>query len=280
MAERMVMRTKSLRQGIAIFATLICLSLGGKALAHEFWIDPEAFFIAPGENLVANLRNGEEFEGVSMSYVPRRFERFEIIQNGTVAEVTGRIGDRPALDQAITGDGLAIVVHETTERRISWREWDRFAGFVEHKDLGDIVAMQAARGLDQDNVREGFIRYAKSLVAVGSGDGADARVGLRTEIVALDNPYAMSADAPLRVQAWLDDAPRPDVQVELFAMAPGGTVEVTLHRTDDDGIATLPVAPGHRYLVDAVAMEPVEPVASDDPEWRTLWASLTFQMPE
>ncbi len=261
-------------------ATLAALMLGGKGAAHEFWIDPVDFWVEPGAAIAAHLRVGTEFEGVSMSYVPRNFERFDILQAEDVTQVEGRIGDRPALDMGGWSDGLAIVVHQTNEQRITWREWDRFAGFIAHKDLGDPVALQAERGLDQIDVREGYTRFAKSLIAIGAGEGADQRVGLRTEIVAALNPYTDDLSDGLPVQVWLDDLPRADVQVELFDRAPDGAVTITLHRTDEGGRVTLPVTVGHRYLVDAVVLEPDTPQAAQDPEWQTLWASLTFAVPD
>jgi hypothetical protein len=58
------------------------------------------------------------------------------------------------------------------------------------------------------------------------------------------------------------------------------TSELTLYETDGNGIAVITVEPGMEYLVNAVRLEPVEVEPdSDGPEWRTLWASLTFEVP-
>ena len=115
---------------------------------------------------------------------------------------------------------------------------------------------------------------------MGDGAGADAEVGLVTEIVAEANPYTddMSGGFPIRV--LYNGAPRADAQVELFARPPSGEVEVSLHRTDADGRVTLPVRPGYSYLADAVVLRPMEPQAEKDPVWESLWASLTFAVPE
>ncbi len=263
-----------------LVATVAALLLSGKGQAHEFWIDAVDYQLAADAEIVAHLRLGTAYEGASMAYIPRNFERFDIVQGARVLPVEGRIGDRPALDMGGLSEGLAIVVHQTQEQRLTWREWERFVGFIEHKDLGDPVALQAERGLDQINVREGYTRFAKALVAMGDGAGQDQRVGLRTEIVALANPYTDTLDDGLPVQVWLEDAPRQDVQVELFEAAPDGTVTITLLRTDANGVAVLPVSAGHRYMVDAVVLEAVDPVGETDPEWLTLWANLTFALPQ
>ena len=56
-------------------------------------------------------------------------------------------------------------------------------------------------------------------------------------------------------------------------------VTVTLHRTDAEGRAVLPVEPGHVYLADNVTLLPLEQDSSGDPVWHSLWASLTFAVP-
>jgi hypothetical protein len=262
-----------------VAATLALIVGVGKGTAHEFWIEPLRFTAALGELVEANLRTGEEFVGSPHSYLPRTFARFDVINGGVAWPVEGRLGDIPAFSADDLPDGLAVIAHQTQPRMITWTEWERFFNFTVHKDLGDIVALQAARGLDQVNVRERFIRYAKSLIGVGSAVGGDARVGFHTEFVALANPYVDDVGSEFPVQLWLLDAPRAHEQVELFERDPDGTVTVTLHRTDAEGIVRLPVRAGHHYMVDAVALEAVEPLEDGDPEWLTHWANLTFAMP-
>ena len=77
------------------------------------------------------------------------------------------------------------------------------------------------------------------------------------------------------------DAMRANAQVELFEKAADGTVVVTLHKADADGIALLPVRSGYEYMADAVVMRvPSDALASEyGAVWETLWANLTFAVP-
>lgn len=260
----------------ATIATFACV---GKAPAHEFWIDALDYAVAPGAPIAGDLRVGEEFEGAPMSYIPRSFTRFDVTTGDGVAPVDRRLGDLPALMVEALPEGLAVVAHETTATRLTYTEWDRFLRFAAHKDFGDVAAMHDARGLSRDRFVESYSRHVKALIAVGEGAGSDSVLGLTTEIVALANPYTDDLSAGLPVQVYYDGAIRADVQVELFDRAPDGTVTVTLHRTDADGIAILPVTAGHEYLADHVVLEPVEPVEEGDPVWHTYWAGLTFAVP-
>ncbi|AHM03624.1 hypothetical protein roselon_01234 [Roseibacterium elongatum DSM 19469] len=258
-------------------ATLAAISLGDKVAAHELWIDPASYRVAPGGTAAAQLRVGTEFRGVPQAYIPRRTVRIDVVSGGVPLPVDARIGDMPAFSIDEMPEGLAILVYETTAFDLTWGTWEQFVRFVDQKDLGDAAAMQAARGLDRIDVQEHYLRFAKSLIAVGNGTGADRVMGMRTELVALANPYTDDLSAGMPVQLWLDGVVRADAQIELFREAPDGAIDITLHRTDADGIAILPVESGHQYLVDSVAIEPMDPAAGA--EWRTLWASLTFEVP-
>lgn len=265
-----------------LFASLIisCLTLARAVFAHEFWIDPIAFEVAPDAPIVAELRVGQDFAGARQSYFPARFERFEVRMGDRIREVEGRLGDLPAMDMVVEGEGLAVIVHETRGDSLQYRERALFEQFVTHKDLGDVLARHAARGLPELAFREAYTRYAKSLVAVGAGKGSDARVGLKIEVVAGGNPYTDDLSGGMPVQVFYLDAPRRDAQIEVFDRAPDGNVESLTLRTDQEGRASVPVTPGHTYLVDSVVMENT---GNDDPDagpvWHSAWASLTFRVP-
>ena len=256
--------------------------LGTCASAHEFWIDAEQYQVESGAPVVAHLRNGEVFVGSSLAWLERNFTRFETVMGDMVRPVEGRMGDTPAM-QAVAPDreGLLVVLHETTPSTLTYRDWEQFVAFAEHKDARDALEVHAAQGWPQTGFREIYTRHVKALIAVGSGAGADRAFGLATEIVALTNPYLPEFDGTMRVEVLDAGAPRPDVQVEVFARAPDGTVTVSLHRTDASGRGTIPVQPGHEYLLDAVILRPAPATGATEnaPLWESLWAALTFAVP-
>lgn len=262
-----------------VAATLALICSLGKVSAHEFWIDPTAYQVAPGEPVIAHLRVGQEFRGAPQAYLPSRFKRFEVYHGAEVTEPEARLGDIPALELNGLPDGLAIVAHETTSSTLTYREWERFVSFVEHKDLSGALEAHLERGLSQEEFRESFSRHVKSLIGVGSAAGADRELGLETEIVALANPYTDTIEEGLPVRVLRSGVPRANAQVELFEQDADGVVTITLHRTGPDGIVALPVSSGNAYLVDAVVLEPREAREDRDPVWHSYWAALTFAVP-
>jgi hypothetical protein len=269
-----------MRLPVLLAALAVVLSTPA-AKAHGFWLSPDDYTVAPEDVMQVRLRVGSEMKGLVLSYLPQDIARFEVIQGDTVRPVEGRMGDNPALVMDAQVDGLAVVVHETNDSLLTYDDFAVFQRFVAHKDARTALADHKARGLPETGFRETYRRHAKSLIAVGSGAGADQVVGLKIEIVALANPYTDDLTAGMPLQVLLDGTPRPDAQLELFQVAPDGTVTITLHRTDADGRVTVPVLPGMEYLADSVDLRALP---NDDidtgPVWHSDWASLTFRTPD
>lgn len=260
-----------------------CLALAGQsAAAHEFWIDSAAFAVESGAPFTGTLVNGQEFQGPEFAYFGQRIVSFERLHDGTIYPVDGRDGDRPAIQLEGLEDGLHVLAYTSTILTVNYDDWPDFSEFVDQKDLGDIRSEHLARGLPMGPFREAYSRYSKALVGVGPAAGEDRAFGLDIELVALDNPYTddLSGGMRLRLERYGDI--RPDSRVELFERAPDGTVNTTVHRTDADGIVTLPVRPGHTYLADSVILfvPDTETRDSTGAVWESDWAALTFSVPE
>lgn len=262
---------------LAVF--LGCIAIPAKA--HEFWIDPEAFEIEPGGTVVAAIRVGQDYKGSSYSYLPPQFRRFDYALGEEVLAVPGLIGDRPAVTMQAPGEGLLTLIHVTTDYTITWSDFADFEAFVDHKDARWTLDAHKARGLTTENVREVYSRHAKSLIAVGGGEGTDREYGLETEIVALENPYLDDVSDGIDIQVFYQGQPRQNEQVEIYEKAGDETVLVSTVRTDAEGKATIPVRPGFRYMLDSVVLrEPSAEMAADkDVVWESLWANLTFEVP-
>ncbi|PRX33728.1 Uncharacterized conserved protein, contains GH25 family domain [Meinhardsimonia xiamenensis] len=264
----------------ALFATLALAATALAAAAHEFWISPISYQVEPGGVIAAELRVGQMFSGAAYPFIPANFRRFELMQGERAVSVTARIGDRPALNMPAPGAGLWVVVHETSHNFLTWSEREKFEDFLRHKDALWVLEEHRRRGLPETGFRERYSRYAKSLVAVGDGQGSDREVGLLTEIVALANPYTDDLSKGLPVRVLYEGRPRANAQVEIFARAPDGTVSDSFTRTDAEGVAVIETAPGTEYLIDAVVLRPLEASERSDPVWESLWASLTFRTPD
>lgn len=268
-------------------AALVALSVNAVTVsAHEFWIEPEHYQVAVQEEIRARFRNGENFKGVGLPFFDRRSTLFDRVLGDERADAGARSGDNPAFAWTSPEDGLLVIAHETTPSTVSYKTWEKFAAFADHKGFPDIRARHEARGLPMDGFTESYTRHVKALVAVGTGAGQDRALGLATEFVALANPYTDSL-APgdgtgpagsLPVLLLYQGAPRADAQIEIFERRRDDTVTISTTRTDARGQALIPLRHGAEYLLDAVVLRP----APDGGKavWETLWAGLTFRAPD
>jgi uncharacterized GH25 family protein len=258
----------------ALCGALLALPLS----AHEFWIEPREFQVETFEPVEARFLNGQNFDGVELAYFETQANRFDIEQNAKSVPYTGRMGDIPAV-QLPDGaqDGLLILVYESVPASLKYKTWQEFQAFADHKGFADIQEQHRARGLPDKDFFETYSRHVKTLIGVGEAAGRDRALGLQTEIVALDNPYALAGAGTMRVQVLYQGDPRSDAQLEVFDKAPDGQVTVTTQRTDANGMATVQMSPGDAYHLDSVVLRPAPD--TDRSVWRSLWAGLTFAVP-
>ncbi|MDF3349414.1 DUF4198 domain-containing protein [Sulfitobacter sp. KE34] len=268
-------------------AIIFSILSAAPAFAHEYWLSPVNYQVESGEKIAAHFRNGEEFTGAAFPYLPNRLTRFEVKIGGKEVPLSPRAGDSPALSlPAPEGDALVVAVAETTPSKVTYEDFDKFLRFAKHKDFPKAESDHRANGWSTEKVVESYTRHVKTLIALGAGAGQDAPNGMATEFVALTNPYAADFAGKMKVALLYQGTPRANAQIEVFDRAPDDSVTITLHRTDAAGEALVPVTAGHEYLFDAVVLRAAaEAQASagydpDQPVWETLWATLTFAVPQ
>lgn len=265
-----------------VLAVATCCIASSSILAHEFWIEPQEFQVESGQPVIADLKNGQNFSGSEFAWFDKRIIRFDQIMGSQTQPVTGRAGDMPAVTFTPTAQGLLVLVHETAASTLTYATWEKFQAFITHKAFEGAGARHTARNLPMKDFEEGYTRYVKALIGVGHSKGQDTPTGLQTEIVALANPYTDDITGGLPVQVLYRKIPRANAQIEVFERNPDLIVTTFLRTTDAQGMAVIPVKPGFTYLLDAVILR--DPILTQTTPknivWETLWAALTFQVPD
>ncbi len=261
-------------RALIVAALLIALP----AQAHEFWFEPVKYRLSEGEKIVAVAINGENFKGSEMSYSQRGYSRSGVVSASGEASLPGKTGDRPAIQVRPTGPGLNIVWHQSTANSLTYATMEKFERFLRGKHLEAALEVHRAKGMPEEKIREAYFRYAKTLVAVGNGEGADRAVGLPYELVALDNPYTHSGD--IRFQVLSRGKPVPNAPAFVFHKPSPSSVEKLDFVTDAKGQFTVPRRGGGEFMVNAVEIREAEGRLKEtmNAHWVTLWASLTYEL--
>ncbi|MCC0036408.1 MAG: DUF4198 domain-containing protein [Hoeflea sp.] len=271
--ERPVRRGPPAGLAWALTGTMLAAS---PVAAHEFWIEPQDFSIAADARIKADLRIGQDFKGDAFPFIPSRFGSFKLNDRLGETDVEGVTGDLPALNVAPRTEGLAIFTYVSSGDRIRFREWEKFAFYLELEGLDSIPARHDARGLPRDDISEIYTRCAKTLVAVGDASGDEDRAtGMRLELVAGENPLTLTPGAEMSFTLLWEGKPLGDTQVALFRKGVDGSDATrTITRTDDAGRASFTIPGNGTYMAAGVHM--IEAPADRNADWQSYWASLTF----
>jgi len=269
---------RSPRAGVLMAASLLATA---PALSHEYWLDPLDATIAPGDPVLAQVRNGEEYAGSSYPFDPARFTRAELIGPQGRRTLDGRLGDYPALRDTAGTAGLHLLVLEAGVRPLAYDDRAAFEQFLDYHGLAEIAARHAGEDLPSDEILERYSRHAKAFIdvqvpgATRVAAGADAQAlaaqGLAYELVLEADPYATATTV---VRALFDGRPRADAQVELFTRTPDGTVTRQIQRTDAHGRVRFDTGALADYLFNSVQLTRDDQPAAP---WRSYWAALTLE---
>ena len=256
-------------------ATALVLAAGPVA-AHDFWIMPGAFTPEVGATVAVSLRVGQQFRGDPVLVERRQVERFFAVGPAREGLVAVRASSDPAGFLRIASPGLWIIGYRSRPSPISLPA-EQFERYLSEEGLERISQLRAERGESGLGAREIFSRCAKSLVSAGHGpEGHDRQLGLRLELVAEENPYALEPGQELAVRLLYEGEPLPDA---LVVALNGDEPEKRLTaRSDSEGRAAFRIGRAGPWLIKAVHMIPAPPDVLAD--WESLWASLTFEVHE
>ena len=247
--------------------------------AHEFWLEPLSYQVEAGQPVKAHEKVGQDFKGNQYVYLPSSYQFLKLTLGGKTSIVKSKLGDLPAVNEVVQGEGLVIISAETTPADVTYETWEKFASFVKNKGLDGVLEKHKARKLPEKNFVESYRRFAKTLLKVGHGKGQDKALGLGFEWVIETNPY-ITKDKPIKAQLLWKDQPHPNAHVDVFNRIGKGELIKTELTTDAEGRVEIPRAKGGSFLINAVQMieAPDEMVKAKGAVWESQWASVTYEL--
>lgn len=260
-------------------STWLAVALGpGAAAAHDFWIEPSAFRPARGAEVALRLYVGQDFRGDSLIYLPELHERYIYVDAAGEHPVPGVPGDDPAGKIRPRAPGTVVVGYRSAPFTISFKTLAEFEAYLATEGLEHIGAQRRRLNKPERDITERYSRAAKSLIDVGPAgtSGGDRRLGFTLELVAERNPYALKPGTELPLRLYYADRPLADALV--IAFTNDRPLEKLRARTDRDGRVRLALPRSGVWLVTAVHMVPAAKGVKAD--WDSIWASLTFELPQ
>jgi uncharacterized GH25 family protein len=265
-------------QAIGVLAiSVLSHSLVVATAAHDFWIEPSTFRPDSGSTVGLGLRVGQNVSGDSVARNERLIDRFTVVgKGGSEIEVRGIEGREPAGLFGAAEKGLYLAGYRSKSAPVDLPA-AKFETYLREEGLESIIALREKRGERAKNGKERYSRCAKSLLIAGNDPNGpfDRELGLTLELIPRLNPYALGERAlPIR----LVFQSKPLAGVLVVAMSQEDPAQRLTARSNDHGLVSFRFPRRGVWLVKAVHMFPAP--ASSGADWESLWASLTFELPE
>lgn len=264
-------------------ASLFTLALGQPALAHDFWVQPAAFWLAPHTGTPMTLQVGHGSERQRSAISLGRIARFVAIAPGDAPidlRPSLRLGEADSV-LGLHAPGVHVLALETDNRARSQLTADRFNAYASEEGLTPALQRPTRAGQANANVSERYSRVAKSIVMVGDPSaGAQAQatraVGLALEIVPEVSPYAQPQAATLPIRVFYEGRPLPGALIKLTDLDHDAAPFET-RRTGEAGRASFTMPKDGRWLLNVVWTKPLP--SSADADFETVFSSLSFGFP-
>ncbi|MEO5823801.1 MAG: DUF4198 domain-containing protein [Vicinamibacteraceae bacterium] len=260
------------------------------ASAHELFLHPRGFFVAPRATITLPVFNGafgDSENAIERSRITdlslRGPEGRTPIDRATWTERD----PRSTVRVTVAGPGTYVVGVEIGARTIAL-DGPVFDRYLAEEGITPILNRRRAAGRIGTRARESYAKAAKALIAVTDAaghlaaparDGASAALvasGYAAEIVPLVDPYTVTLGAIVPVRALVDGRP-----LAGWTIHAGGTVGTSttaiptqILTTDADGQAEVRLTHDGHWFIAFVHMVDAAPGAPVD--YVSRWATLTF----
>lgn len=276
------------RSGIAPAVAVLVLCVATTLTAHDFWLVPDAFQVAPGGWIEVSGQTSSRFPTSEAAVALDR------VADARVLDATGeaRIADLSHAGRSLrirhrpTSPGQKVVALSLHPRSVR-ESAEGFRRYLVLEGAPEALERYEREGRlpTADSVTRRYAKYAKTLVEVGRGGprAFDRVAGYPLELVPLRDPSALRAGDTLAVRLLYRGRPLAGARVHadgvpmeagvLSGVDAPGAKEAAVE-TDGDGVARVPVTSGGLWNVRTLHIVPAD--AGSGADWDTHWATLVF----
>ncbi len=246
------------------------------AFAHEYWLEPEKFFLTPNEKTIVRLFVGD---GLVKDREERPFQKdktpmFSIFSRKDKTDLLGILKDGVLPIYQFSGDaaGNYLLAMERNWSYITL-EPDKFDDYLREDGMEYIMAEREKLGESKKIARERYSRYIKGLLQVGGKrDSAYAKkLGMKLEIIPLSNPYAKKIGDTIQFQVWFDG--KPLVGRTVFENNRESQEQKAV--TDSNGKFSVKLDKSGLWLARLVFMQRCK-ADCGEADWESFWGAYSF----
>lgn len=264
-----------------LFFTLLVMACATLE-AHDLFLKPERFFVAPPQGLRVRVINGT-FDKSENAIDASRVADLSIVtaEGRTKLDTAKTWAAEEPMSVASIGplsSGVAVIGASTLPRELELTGKE-FNEYLKGDGVPDVLDDRKAKGELERSARERYSKHVKTIVQAGDGRSGkvDTVLGYPAELVPLADPYALKTGETLPLKALVDGRPVANQYVLAGGRTPDGRRQtVQALRSDADGIVRVRLAARGQWYVKFIHMVRL----SGDPtaDYESKWASLTFEV--
>ncbi|UOQ71838.1 DUF4198 domain-containing protein [Hymenobacter cellulosilyticus] len=250
------------------------------AWAHEFWLLPSHFFVAPGTRINLHVFVGENFTGHRWPGKSARLTSFVHYAPNDTVDLTRMATQQDTLNTSVevVQPGVHLLSFSTNNAFLEL-DAEKFNTYLKDNGLERVSYLRQQRGETSKPGRELYRRCAKTLVQVGPSRPDTSNVhawstGQPLEIIPEQNPYLLKPDASLTCLVRYNGKPLPATLVQVWQRTAGQPTQISKLYTNKNGRVLFRLNSPGNYMVSSVYMD----AATDRKvaDWQSTWATLTF----
>jgi uncharacterized GH25 family protein len=265
---------------VAAITVGLLLATAALAAAHDMFLKPTRYFAPENAEVRIRLLNGT-FTKSENSIARNRLADVSVVSptRRSAIDTTewGVKGDTSTFHIHTRGAGT-YVVGVSTRPNVIPIEADDFNLYLETDGIPDVLAARKRDGELKKDVKERYSKHIKTLIQVGDerSNHYSTVMGYPAEIVPLENPYALSSGATLRVRTLVDGKPAANQLVEFGGLtANEAGIQQKSTRSNAEGVATVSLSQAGTWYVKFISMAKV---TKDSVDYESKWATITFQV--
>ncbi|HVF87276.1 MAG TPA: DUF4198 domain-containing protein [Pyrinomonadaceae bacterium] len=259
---------------------LLALMLAARVIAHDYWLEADSFFLPEGKSeTLMRLHLGEALKSESERPLQKdRTAHLKLLSSSATKDLLSSAPDNqtPIVRLTFERAGNYLLA---MERKASTIKLDsvKFEGYLAEEGLDAIILERKRLGEAEEEGRERYTRYLKTLLQVGTttDETFKQQAGHSLEITPVSNPYQLKVGDKFSVRVSFTGRPLSGAQV--FAHnRHQGTIRTQVTTTSRDGIAAFTLERPGVWLVRLVHMRRCEDTGCDGNNWESFWGALTF----
>lgn len=259
-----------------LFALIFLFLLSANIFAHEYWFEPEKFILAPNEKTAVHLYVGD---GLVKDREERAFQlaktpTFNLFSADKILDLKTSLKDDalPIYNFSAARAGNYLLAMERNWSYIKI-EPQKFEDYLREDGMDYIIGEREKLGEHQKEGRERYSRFIKSLLQVGDRRDMTFKknLGLKLEIIPLENPYLKKVGDKLKFQVLFDGKPLAGKIV--FADNRGGATQKMT--TGKNGEITMTIDQSGLWLVRLVFMRRCRQDCAQA-DWESFWSAFSF----